>query len=272
MWDLPDSFQTSAGRVAAGRAGDGPPLVLAHGWPWSSYSWSRVLPRLAQHYTCHFYDMPGFGRSQLSGPRPMSLDTQGEVFAEMLAHWGLTRPAVIAHDFGGAVSLRAHLLGGCDYGAYVLMNVVAMRPWGSGFFDHAGRHAEAFRGVPPHIHEGIVRAYIGGALIRPLPQEDVEALVAPWLTPDGQEAFYAQFALADEAFTAEIEPEFKNLRVTPKILWGAEDPWIPIARGKALADAVGTSLMPMDGLGHLPQLEDPDRVATHLLDALEHAT
>ncbi|MEJ6392298.1 alpha/beta hydrolase [Gymnodinialimonas sp. 2305UL16-5] len=271
MWSLPEIYETSAGRVAAARYGDGPPLVLAHGWPWSSYAWSRVLPALARHYTCHYYDMPGFGQSAKTGPRPMSLDTQGEVFGEMLDHWGLDAPAIIAHDFGGAVTLRAHLLHGRDYGAYVLMNVVAMRPWGSDFFAHVGRHIDAFTGVPPHIHAAIVCAYIQGALTRDLPDDDLEALEVPWRGAEGQAAFYAQFALADERYTAEIEPEFPNLRIAAQVLWGSADPWIPLARGQALAQAIGAPLTELSGLGHLPQLEDPARTADALLNALEAA-
>ncbi|RWQ42945.1 MAG: alpha/beta hydrolase, partial [Mesorhizobium sp.] len=87
--------------------------------------------------------MPGYGRSDKGAEQRTSLDVQGEVFAEMLAHWDLEQPTVVAHDFGGATTLRAHLLHGCDFERYVLMNVVAMRPWGSEFFDHVGRHVDA---------------------------------------------------------------------------------------------------------------------------------
>jgi len=135
-WHLRQSFETSAGRVAAGTAGTGPALVLAHGWPWSSYAWHRVIPGLAEHFTVHWYDMPGYGRSDQSPEHATSLDVQGAVFAEMLDRWGLDRPAVVAHDFGGAATLRAHLLHSRDFDRYVLMNVVAMRPWGSDFFAH----------------------------------------------------------------------------------------------------------------------------------------
>ncbi len=37
-WHLDERYETSAGTVAAGRTGDGPDLVLAHGWPWSSFA------------------------------------------------------------------------------------------------------------------------------------------------------------------------------------------------------------------------------------------
>ena len=186
MWHLSEQFETSAGRVAAGKSGDGPPLVLAHGWPWSSYSWHRIIPPLSKHYTVHWYDMPGFGRSEMNGARAPHLGTQGDVFSEMLDHWGLTRPRVVAHDFGGAVTLRAHFLRGCEFTEWILMNVVAMRPWGSEFFDHVGRHVEAFTVLPPHIHEAVVRAYIQGAVTNPLTEDDFEELVTPWLSEAGK--------------------------------------------------------------------------------------
>lgn len=257
-WHVDETVETSAGAVAAGRCGSGPALVLAHGWPWSSFSWHRVIPDLARRYCVHWYDMPGYGRSGKSARQRTSLDVQGEVFAEMLALWGLERPAVVAHDMGGAVTLRAHLLHGCDFERYVLMNVVAMRPWGSAFFDHVGRHVDAFLGLPPHIHRAVVRAYIEGALVNGIDAADLERLAEPWLSEAGRGSFYRQFAQADEKYTAEVEPLFGAIRCPVRILWGEDDPWIPLDRGRALHALVpqaGFETLP--GIGHLPQLEAP---------------
>ncbi len=265
-WNVDSTAVTSAGEVAWGTAGDGPPLVLAHGWPWSSFSWHRVIPTLAEQFHVHWFDMPGYGQSSKSAGQRTSLDIQGEVFAEMLGHWGLGRPRVVAHDFGGAVTLRAHLLHGCEYERYVLMNVVAMRPWGSEFFDHVGRHVEAFTGLPPHIHEAVVRAYIKGALINEIDPDDFEHLVAPWLDDAGRSSFYAQFAQADEIYTAEIEPMYGRIRCPVQILWGEDDPWIPVERGRALSALVSpTTFETWAGVGHLPQLEAPDAVSKSVL-------
>lgn len=265
VWALREEVETKEGRVAWGRAGAGPPAVLVHGWPWSSYAWHRVIPGLARDFTVYWYDMPGYGASEMRAGQRTGLDIQGEVLAGMIAHWGLERPAVIAHDIGGAAALRAHLLGRCDFGQLVMMNIVALRPWGSDFFDHVGRHVEAFAGLPPHIHAAVVGAYIRGALAHEIPAEDLAALEAPWLSAAGRASFYAQFAQADEALTAAFEPHLGALRCAGAILWGADDPWIPLARGKALSAAMpGTSFRELPGLGHLPQLEAPDIVLGHL--------
>lgn len=269
QWKLDETHRTTAGLVAAGRAGAGPDLVLAHGWPWSSFSWHRVIPELAKSFTVHWYDMPGYGQSAKSRDQRTSLDVQGGVFAEMLAHWDLSKPSVVAHDFGGATTLRAHLLHNCDFEKYVLMNVVAMRPWGSDFFDHVGRHVDAFQGLPPHIHKAVVAAYIQGALVNDIPPQDFEALIAPWLTGDGALSFYRQFAQADEKYTAEVEPHFGELRCPVKIIWGEDDPWIPLDRGKALHELMPKAqFTTIPGAGHMPQLERADAVLKETLDFL----
>lgn len=269
-WKLTESYRTSAGIVKAGRCGQGPNLVLAHGWPWSSFAWHRLIPQLSKSHTVHWFDMPGYGQSEKYVGQQTSLDVQGTIFAEMLDVWKLTRPIVVAHDFGGAATLRAHLLHGCDYEQYVLMNVVAMRPWGSDFFEHVGKHIEAFSGLPPHIHEAIVMAYIRGALINDISNEDFQRLVDPWLTEEGASSFYQQFAQADEKYTAEVEPMFGDIRCPVKIIWGEDDPWIPLERGRALNKLIGqNNFQPLPGIGHLPQLEAPEIVLEALIDFLQ---
>lgn len=265
-WILDQSMATSAGTVAAGTAGEGPDLILAHGWPWSSFSWHRVIPGLSKHFRVHWYDMPGYGQSDKTEKQRTSLDVQGQVFTEMIEHWKLQRPLVVAHDFGGATTLRAHLLHDCDFERYVLMNVVAMRPWGSDFFAHVGRHVDAFMGLPPHIHRAVVEAYIKGALVNDIDQGDFEKLVEPWLSEEGRSSFYWQFAQADEKYTAEVEPLFGEIRCPVSIIWGKDDPWIPLERGKALHKLIPqASFETLDNVGHLPQLEVPSLVLKQLV-------
>lgn len=269
MWALDQTFASSAGPVAWGQAGAGPALVLVHGWPWSSVTWHRVIPSLAERFTVYWYDLPGFGQSTLAPTRPPALDVQGEVLVELLHHLDLPRPSVVAHDIGGAVALRAHLLHGAAFARLALMNAVVLSPWGSDFFDHVKAHLAAFAGLPPHIHKVVVCAYIDSALAQPLPAEDYDRLDAPWLNAEGQAAFWRQFALADAALTEAVIPQLGALGCPAAVLWGADDPWIPLSRGAALADKIGVPLRPLDGLGHLPQLERPEVAAPALLQALE---
>lgn len=273
MWNVDQMTDTRVGSVAWGRAGEGPPLVLAHGWPWSSLSWHRVIPRLAEHFAVYWYDMPGYGASSKDAGQPTALDVQGELLVEMIGFWQIATPRIIAHDIGGAVALRAHLLHDADFDRLVLMNVVALSPWGSKFFDLVSANSDVFASLPTHIHGAVVRAYIEGALVNELEGDDFDRLCAPWLDDAGRRSFYAQFAQADERLTRAFEDRLGDIRCPVSILWGEDDPWIPVSRGESLHERIaGSTLRPMPGLGHLPQLERPKNVAGELLAALDVKT
>ena len=260
-WTLGGEYRFSEGVVRYGVVGDGPDVVLVHGTPWSSFTWSRLIPVLSTRYRVHFHDLIGYGQSEKRQGQDVSLEAQGRLLAELLEHWGTVRPMVVAHDFGGATSLRAHLLHGCDFDRLVLVDVVAMAPWGSPFFAHVREHEAAFAGVPAYIHEAVVRAYIDGALHAPLADDVVDALVRPWLGDAGQGGFYRQIAQADQRYTDEIEPLYPAIRCPVSILWGERDTWIPIETGRRLHRAIpGSSFTVVEGAGHLAQLESADVV------------
>ncbi len=166
--ELSEDFEWRGRTVRWGRAGSGPDLVFCHGTPWSSWLWLPYAEALAAEFTVHVWDMPGYGQSSKDPDHRVSLDVQGEVFARLLEHWDLSSPHVVAHDYGGAVSLRAHLLHGRGYASLALVDVVALAPWGSDYFRLVRDHAEVFEALPPAIHEGALRAYIAGASHRGL--------------------------------------------------------------------------------------------------------
>lgn len=264
---LTQEAQTLGGVVRFAVFGAGPALVLVHGTPWSSFSWSRVVPILARHFTVYVYDMPGYGQSEMRDGQDVSLGIQNKVLGQLLDHWQLRKLFIAGHDFGGATVLRAHLLDGRDFLAIALLNAVALAPWGSPFFAHVRKHVQAFEGVPPYIHRAIVEAYIRGAMSGRIAEADFTALVAPWLPELGQRAFYRQIAQADQRFTDEVESRYSAVRCPSLVIWGEDDPWIPLATGQRLHERIpGSRLEAVAGAGHLVQLEAPEAVATHLLD------
>ena len=52
-------------RVAYRDDGDGPPLLLLHGCPFSSFAWRKVLPRLSIEHRCLAADLLGLGIPKL---------------------------------------------------------------------------------------------------------------------------------------------------------------------------------------------------------------
>ncbi len=242
--------------VAWERLGDGPDVVLCHGTPWSAALWRPIAARLASDYRVHLWDMPGYGESSKSPEHAVDLGVQGELFADLLDAWDLRRPHVVAHDFGGAVALRALTLHGASYASLALVDVVALRPWGSPFFRLVHEHADVFTQLPPAIHRGVLEAYIGGASHRGLTGGQLETLVSPWLGDVGQAAFYRQIAQADERYTEELEPLLGGLELPVHVVWGSEDTWIPPDRAARLQDAIpGATVRLVPGAGHLIQYD-----------------
>ncbi|VXC09630.1 alpha/beta fold hydrolase [Aeromicrobium sp. 9AM] len=251
--------------VAWDRFGEGPPIVLLHGTPWSSALWRPYADALSGRFTVHLWDMPGYGASSKDPDHSVDLGVQGELFAHLLSMWGLDHPHVVAHDFGGAVALRARLLHDVRYASLCLVDVVALRPWGSAFFNLVKQHADVFGQLPTAIHRGVVESYVRGASHRGLRDDDLAMLVRPWLGDAGQAAFYRQIAQADERFTDEIEPSYGSIDEPTHIIWGADDTWIPVDRAHRLHTLVaGSTLTVLDGAGHLIQLDAPARLAAEL--------
>jgi pimeloyl-ACP methyl ester carboxylesterase len=201
--------------------------------------------------------------------RQQALGIQNSLLAALLNHWGVDDPHVVAHDFGGATALRAHLLNGSRYASLTLIDPVAIAPWGSPFVQHVRRHEPAFSGLPGYIHNAILRAYIQGATFRPLSVDDLQSYVTPWTGEIGQAAFYRQIAQMDQKYTEEIEGRFDEISCPVMLLWGEEDRWIPIERGEEVARRIPSSkFMRTPGAGHLMQEDAPEAIVAHLMSFL----
>ena len=108
-WNLRYHFDVDGRTVAWDCWGRGAPVVLLHGTPWSSFTLRRLIGGLAADHEVYTFDLPGYGQSDQQ-PGDVSLEVQNGVFAALLDHWGLDRPSVVGHDFGGATALRTLLL------------------------------------------------------------------------------------------------------------------------------------------------------------------
>jgi pimeloyl-ACP methyl ester carboxylesterase len=271
-WQLTRTFTSTSGDVRWDRLGQPgrPPVVLLHGTPFSSYVWRAVARSLTRHHQVFVWDMPGYGTSEKAAGQDVSLAAQGRVFTELLSHWGLAEPLVVAHDFGGAVALRAHVLHGARYRALALVDPVALAPWGSPFFRLVGEHADVFERLPPALHGALVREYVGSASSRGLHPAVLDRLVEPWLDGPGQAAFYRQIAQADQRHTDEVQGHYTGIDIPTLVCWGEDDTWIPVTKGRELAALVpGARFEPITGAGHLVQEDAPAELTAALIAFLQ---
>ncbi|MGY5124608.1 alpha/beta fold hydrolase [Streptomyces nigrescens] len=274
QWLLDRTFRSASGdKVRWAVLGEGqtdaPAVVLLHGTPFSSYVWRGIARALAARHRVFVWDMPGYGASEKRADQDVSLGAQAGVFTELLTHWGLAteaaRPAVVAHDFGGCVALRAHLLHGARYARLALVDPVALAPWGSPTYRLLGAHPEVFGQLPRDLHRALVREYVSSASHPGLHPAVLDRLAEPWCTEDGQPAFYRQIAQNDQRFTDEIEGRYGELALPTLICWGTQDTWIPATKGHELASRIPNSrLRLIENAGHLVQEDAPAELGAAL--------
>ena len=269
MLALDQQFSFRGQRIAWGSLGDGPPLVLVHGFPWSSQCWRRIAPWLAGRHTVYFFDMLGTGQSAKPLDQDVSAAVQSELLAALLDHWGLSSPQVVGHDFGGLAALRTHFLHGVSYDKLHLIDAVAVLPSGSPFYAHVKQYEAAFAGLPDYAHAALFRAYIQQAAHHTLSDEQVAVYFAPWSDATGKAAFYRQIAQSDEGHITEVQARYQKPEFEVHLSWGDKDTFIPVSQGEELARLINAdSLSVIPEAAHLIQEDAPEAVLGSLLSRL----
>lgn len=267
-WSLPYVYESSLGQVRWNRFGDrGDPLVLLHGTPFSSLIWNDIAHGLATEYQVFVWDMPGYGSSEKNTDQRLSLPALVSVFVDLVRYWRLVDPLVVAHDTGGAVALGAHLDHQLGYRRLALVDAVAFGPWGSRFSTLAGAHPDVFAELPARLHAALLDQYIDSASSPGLHPSLRTQLMAPWLTGDGQNAFYHQLAqrLQDDSYTAAMQDRYATIDIPVLICWGEDDTWIPPARGRELAACIPDArIHTTPNAGHLLPCDRPAELTARL--------
>jgi len=96
-------IDTGEVRLHAVIGGDGPPLLLVHGWPESWYGWRMLMPTLAREFQVIAVDQRGMGLSD----KPADGYDTGTLASDLVALMdalGHQRFAVVGHDTGFAIS------------------------------------------------------------------------------------------------------------------------------------------------------------------------
>lgn len=87
-------------RLHVAEAGDGPPVLLLHGWPQHWWIWRKVIPALAETHRLICPDLRGFGWSEAPAGRYEISELAADMVA-LLDALELDRVDLIGHDWGG---------------------------------------------------------------------------------------------------------------------------------------------------------------------------
>jgi 3-oxoadipate enol-lactonase len=242
-------------RLVLWRGGTGPHLVLLHGSGHQAGSWAAVAPGLMRDHTVHVLDLPGHGDSEpATGPLRMA-----EVVAGLEAYLlSLDGDVVLVGNSFGAwlATLHAHRHPG-RVARIVLVNGGALfnAPAAGLSLTPADREAArrlmaalrdpASPALPDEILDDVVRRAASGPIGRML--QDPGGLMGHLL--DGK---------------------LHEVAVPVELLWGASDQLMPLDYARRMEKELPRArLTVIEGCGHIPAGECPDRFLTALRGVLE---
>jgi pimeloyl-ACP methyl ester carboxylesterase len=259
-------------------AGDGPPVLIVHGWPESSVAWVPILERAAASgRSVHAVDLPGVGGSERgelgAGKRELA-----SVLGELAEVMGWERPRLVGHDVGGMIAYAA-LRAAPVFEKVAICNTVVpgVAPWdlvyGNPRVFHF--HFHAVPGLPEALVEGRERLYFDWFL--DLLSDDPRRI-----GPDYRDAFAQAYST-----TVALKTGFDWYRALPQdaednradtstvdtpvlYLRGDADPVDTDAylAGFRAAGLTSMDLAVIPHSGHSASLESPDA----LWDTLDHFT
>lgn len=264
---VPCAHETEAGRMAYVDEGEGPPILFVHGTPSWSFEWRHAIAALRRTHRCVAPDHLGFGLSDKPREAAYAPADHARRLRELVHALDLRDLTLVVHDFGGPIGLPLAL----DEPERV-RSVVVMSSW---MWAHGDRPAvrrlsrlvasplgrflylwlnasprwlvpAAFadrRNLAPEVHRHYVRPF--GAR---------HERVAPW-------RLGCELAGSDPYYASLWERRGALARHPLTLVWGTEDPAFGedyLARWRAaFPDA---TLVRVEGAGHFPQEEAPERV------------
>jgi pimeloyl-ACP methyl ester carboxylesterase len=255
--------------------GDGPPLLLVHGWPQTWYAWRLVMPGLARHFTVIAPDQRGYG---LSGRPEDGYDTgtlAGDLAALMNA-LGHERFAVAGHDTGMWIGYAL----AADHPDRVARLAVAETPlpgvspspplFASAHLNNALWHFGFNRlaAVNDQLVTGREDVYFGWQfatkVARPLPEYAVRYYIGTLAAgPDALHASFAIYRALDATIAQNQQRTTRRLAMPVLGIGGAKSLGDQVADTmKLAADDVQTLVIP--GCGHHPAEEAPEETLAAL--------
>ena len=229
--------------------GQGPPLVLLHGFLERSTIWFRMVPELMKRNTIVSLDLPGHGKSGILDDTH-SMELMAEVVVSLLKELKITRTGIVGHSMGG----------------YVLLAIVELYP--SIVDELFLLNSTSLADSPERLHNR-KRAL---KVISENKKLFVQTAIPNLFTEQSRQSFPTEIAtLKEEASTFRTDgisamvrgmmirkDRTETLRAFSRkkvIICGKDDPIVPLSDSKWIAAATNSEIKTLDG-GHMSWLEN----------------
>lgn len=263
-------------RIAYREAGEGPAVLLVHGWPTSSYLWRNVMPAVAARHRVVALDLPGFGASDKPTDVRYNFAFFDSVFDGFLDAVGIEGQVALAvHDLGGPLGLHWAARNPDRLWALVLCNTLAYPELGEEVIDFARTLLDPARRdeltTPKYLEEAM---RLGVADESRITAEVVEAVTAPFATPDARLALALAGCGLRRPGLAEIAKWLPTVSVPVRVIYGRQDRLLPdVAHtmARVAADVPHAEVTVLPDCGHFVQEDAPERLGSMLASFLAGA-
>ena len=254
--------------------GEGPPIVLLHGYADSADSWRRVLDLLGRADRAALaVDLPGFGVADplRDGPVLPQLDAVAAAATEYAAEQTGTAVVLGGNSLGGALALRA-----AERADLPLHGIVPVAPAGlemPRWFSIIERDplVRWVLAAPVPLPEPVLRTAVGEAyrqLAFANPRKAQAEVVRAFTEHHRDRPSVNRILANGRRLLPELEHPFRleRIRCPVLLIWGDRDRMVTPRGAQAITDALpDTTYEPLEGVGHCAQVEAAERVTELLL-------
>jgi 2-hydroxymuconate-semialdehyde hydrolase len=233
----PRTAAVSGGELAYIDVGEGPAVMLIHGFPTWSYLWRREIPTLSSRMRVIAPDLVGYGHSEKPKDADLSITAQAGYLEELLDQLQIDRAAMVGHDIGGGVAQILALHGRAA--ALVALDSICFDAWpieGVKMIQGAQPEQESAEFV-----DSLARLTFDlGVAKQKLGEEAIEAYLQPWR--DDPPAFFRAARGIDGGGLSDREDALAKLDIPTMVIWGEDDPFLPSELGERLGEAIPMSM------------------------------
>jgi haloacetate dehalogenase len=263
-------------------AGAGPPVVLLHGFPETSFAWRFQIPALAAHYRVIAPDLRGYGETDKPS-KGYDKRTMANDIVELLKALGVGRVALVGHDRGARVATRLVKDRPELVDRLVVMDNVPTRIVAREMNTKVAHEYWFFMfHLVPDLPEALIagredvwlRHFFSGWCYDPMTisGEAFETYVKAYSAPGAVRGAMSDYRASAEDVAQDLEDAERKISCPVLSLWGAD--FSAVGRlfdMKAIWSemAENLSVAPIARCGHLPQEEQPEAVNRLLLDFLD---